>query len=110
MSSDPYKAYDKTTGFAGDVFDIAGAAGADFSNPMPGVQKAMANHAVNKYAKEWMKGMAQADENEKRANQERAEMNTQQAHASSMVYGQNGITEENGFVQDAEVNITYVGK
>ncbi|KAL4953402.1 hypothetical protein BDW69DRAFT_165505 [Aspergillus filifer] len=109
MSSDPYRAYDKATGFAGDAFNLAGAAGADFSNPMPGVQQAMANHAVNEYAKEWMKGMAQADENEKRANQERAERNTQQAQASSMVYGQNGITEENGFVQDSEGNITYVG-
>ncbi|KAL4940236.1 hypothetical protein BDV06DRAFT_197142 [Aspergillus oleicola] len=57
-----------------------------------------------------MKGMVQAAENEKRANQEREEMNTEQAKASSIIYGENGITEENGFVQDSGGNIQYVGK
>lgn len=57
-----------------------------------------------------LKGMRKAVANNDRANQARREMNSAQVQASSLVYGQNGITRENGWVKDAEGNIKYVGK
>jgi hypothetical protein len=37
-------------------------------------------------------------------------MQTAQVAASDMTYGQNGITTGNGYVQDSNSNISYVGK
>ena len=54
--------------------------------------------------------MRKAVANNDRANQARREMNSAQVQASSLVYGQNGITRENGWVKDADGNIKYVGK
>ena len=49
-----------------------------------------------------------ANEDKARANQR--SMQTAQGQASNMTYGQNGITAENGYVQDSNGKISYVGK
>lgn len=54
--------------------------------------------------------MKQALANEDRARQNQREHSTPQVQASSMTYGSNGITRENGYVKDSKGNITYQGK
>lgn len=54
--------------------------------------------------------MKQALVNEDRARQNQREMSTPQVQASSLTYGSNGITKENGYVKDSNGNISYQGK
>jgi hypothetical protein len=54
--------------------------------------------------------MKQALGNEERARQNQREMSTAQVQASSLAYGSNGITKENGYVKDSNGNIIYQGK
>ena len=54
--------------------------------------------------------MKQALGNEERARQNQREMSTAQTQASSLAYGENGITRENGYVRDCNGNVTYQGK
>ncbi|KAL4899465.1 hypothetical protein BDW74DRAFT_183718 [Aspergillus multicolor] len=102
---DPYKKY---VSAASHAADFAGA-GSGVSNPMGSVQNMQASYHMHQYHKD-VNGMRQAVINNDRANQARREMNTGQGQASVMVYGQNGITRENGYVQDANGQIRYVGR
>jgi hypothetical protein len=54
--------------------------------------------------------MKQALGNEERGRQNQREMSTPQMQASSLTYGSNGITRENGYVKDSNGKITYQGK
>ncbi|KAL4775825.1 hypothetical protein BDW60DRAFT_203683 [Aspergillus nidulans var. acristatus] len=103
---DPYKRY---VSGAHHVADLAGA-GSGVSNPMGSIQNAQAAYHMHKNMKTQLNGMRQAVANNDRANQARREMNSAQVQASSLVYGQNGITRENGWIKDAQGNIQYVGK
>ncbi|KAL4971716.1 hypothetical protein BDW66DRAFT_145600 [Aspergillus desertorum] len=103
---DPYKKYVSGVHHAAD---LAGA-GSGVSNPMGSIHNAQAAYHTHQYMKAQLHGMRQAVVNNDRANQARREMNSAQVQASSLVYGQNGITRENGWVKDAQGNIKYVGK
>ncbi|KAL4983184.1 hypothetical protein BDW68DRAFT_39061 [Aspergillus falconensis] len=103
---DPYKKY---VSGAHHVADVAGA-GSGVSNPMGSIQNAQAAYHTHQHMKAQLNGMRQAVINSDRANQARREMSTAQVQASSLVYGQNGITRENGWVKDAQGHIKYVGK
>ncbi|KAL4925334.1 uncharacterized protein BDV17DRAFT_272423 [Aspergillus undulatus] len=106
MPQDPYK---KIQSGVNAAAGLAGA-GAGFSDPMGGVQNAQAAYHTRQYNKAYNDGMRQAIVNADRASQNRYEMSSAQTQASSGGYGQNGITRENGYVQDADGTIRYVGR
>ncbi|KAL4994881.1 hypothetical protein BDV10DRAFT_175850 [Aspergillus recurvatus] len=103
---DPYKKYVSGAHHAADLV----GAGSGVSNPMGSIQNAQAAYHTHKHTKAQLNGMRQAVINNDRANQAKREMSSAQVQASSLVYGQNGITRENGWVKDAHGNIKYVGK
>ncbi|KAJ5350427.1 hypothetical protein N7541_008154 [Penicillium brevicompactum] len=105
----PYKTYEKASEGVGIAGAAAGASGG-FPNPMGGVQNAQLAYHTHQYGKIQSQGMKQALVNEDRARQNQREMSTPQAQASSLTYGSNGITKENGYVKDSNGNISYQGK
>lgn len=51
--------------------------------------------------------MEDARANEERANANRRNMSTPQVEASSMKFGENGITKENGYYQRSDGTVGY---
>ncbi|CAI7640761.1 unnamed protein product [Penicillium bialowiezense] len=105
----PYKTYEKASEGAGLAGAAAGASGG-FPNPMGGVQNAQKAYHMHQYGKIQSKGMKDALVHEDRARQKQREMSTPQVQASSLTWGSNGITKENGWVRDSNGKISYQGK
>ncbi|KAL4925335.1 uncharacterized protein BDV17DRAFT_186659 [Aspergillus undulatus] len=105
----PFK---KSEGGSGLTGITVAAAGADtgLQNPMGGVQGAQKAYHLHKHGKAQKAGMIQGLLNEDKANKKKKEMGSGQVAGSSMVWGENGITEANGYKRDKAGRISFVGK
>ncbi|KAJ5675316.1 uncharacterized protein N7477_005250 [Penicillium maclennaniae] len=127
---DPYKTYEMASEGIGFACAAAGAS-AGVANPMGVVQNAQQAYHMHQYGKivsphstnsftikanpdlsftKQVQGMRQAIANEEKAREYQRQMQSPQVQASSLAYGSNGITRENGYVQDKDGRIVYVGK
>ncbi|KAL4789144.1 hypothetical protein BDV19DRAFT_395337 [Aspergillus venezuelensis] len=108
-TKNPYK---KHEGSAGATGIAAAAAGADtaFQNPGDAVQNGLKAWSMHRFMKARKAGNEQALKNEAKASKNAQQMSTGQVKAGSLKWGENGITEANGYVRDKDGGIRYVGK